>query len=900
MAHKEAEKTLWASELKYRTLFEKIQDGIYSLDSKGRFTYVNEVISQRFGKPEEWFIGKKAFDILRKEDRERAKQYFEATMNGENVSMQEMAYPTSSGGLHWVEVNTAPIIEDGKIVGIFGVSRDITDRKKKESIQNVMFGIASAANTTENIDELFTSIKNQLSSIIDTTNFFIALYDEEANMISLPYFIDEKDDFTSLPAGKTFTSYVIRNDKPILITGEDIDELVKTGGVEIVGAKPKIWVGIPLKHGNSIIGALVLQSYKDRSLYSLEDFEVLKFVSNQIALSIVRKRGEDAIVASEGKYRDLFNFSNDAIFIHDLQGNILDVNHKATKLLGYPREELLKLRIPDLHPPETLKKSKQAFKNIKRDGAISMEIEFLRKNGSTIATEVSSNLITIDDRTYVQGIVRDITGRKNAAEELKQSEEKFRILSEHSPNMIFINYKGRIEYVNEKCVDIMGYSKEEYYDPEFDFFTLIAPESLEDVRKNFMKQMQGQDVKPHSYKIKTKDDQFLDAYINSKLIPYKDDMAILGIVTDVSDFKNAERSLKESEERYRSIFESTKEGILILDQKGVIISANPGAATILGYPTPEELVGISGIDLLDESPQKKLITGNILIGGNFQDIELRLRRMDGIPLYVLSTGSSRIDHDGQLLQQQLVFMDITERKQAEEDMRRQLMKFSLEEGNIYLIKESNPKLSLEAFKDLIHIGYHGVIISRLPKDNFTREIEEQFEYLWLAEKPTKFTLDPAITSISQVFETVNQRDVVYLDRLDYVIFKNDFRKTRAFIHQLRDLVFLKGIIVILSIDPDTVTKDKLRLIEKECKEIQPQHKKNLSDDLYSIMEYVYRQNTLGVKPSYSGVGKEVGVSKPTIRKRIHDLIIMGYLREDIKGRNKALELTDRGRQFFWK
>ena len=69
---------------------------------------------------------------------------------------------------------------------------------------------------------------------------------------------------------------------------------------------------------------------------------------------------------------------------------------------------------------------------------------------------------------------------------------------------------------------------------------------------------------------------------------------------------------------------------------------------------------------------------------------------------------------------------------------------------------------------------------------------------------------------------------------------------------------------------------------------------------FNILKFIYRQNTLGVKPSYSAVGKELAISKPTVRKRIGDLIATGYVREDIKGRNKAVELTERGRQLFWK
>jgi len=119
----------------------------------------------------------------------------------------------------------------------------------------------------------------------------------------------------------------------------------------------------------------------------------------------------------------------------------------------------------------------------------------------------------------------------------------FRIITEQSPNMIFINKGGRLVYVNRRCTHVMGYSSEELCAPDFDFMTLIAPESVDLVRSNFAKHMQGRKVRPYEYCLITKQGEKIAAIITTKLIRYQGEAAILGIITDITERKRAEEEL---------------------------------------------------------------------------------------------------------------------------------------------------------------------------------------------------------------------------------------------------------------------------------------------------------------------------------------------------------------------
>ncbi|HAK60073.1 MAG TPA: hypothetical protein DCO77_06775 [Nitrospiraceae bacterium] len=132
-----------------------------------------------------------------------------------------------------------------------------------------------------------------------------------------------------------------------------------------------------------------------------------------------RKQAEDSLKASEERYTKLFHHSNDGIVLHDLDGNILDVNYKATDMLGYTKPEMLKINIAALHPEEAIPTSRNAFEVLAQKGFVKFEVNFKNKNGAVFPAEVSSSLFDVAGKTVIQGIVRDITDRKKAEEQIQ-------------------------------------------------------------------------------------------------------------------------------------------------------------------------------------------------------------------------------------------------------------------------------------------------------------------------------------------------------------------------------------------------------------------------------------------------------------------------------------------------
>ena len=188
-----------------------------------------------------------------------------------------------------------------------------------------------------------------------------------------------------------------------------------------------------------------------------------------------RKQAESAYSAGEHKYRRLFRYSSDAIFIHDLKGRILDANQKAQEQFGYTKEELSQLKISDLHPPDALPKSKAAFETIFAQKQISFEIEFAKKNGDIFLAAVSSGLFQIGKDQFIQGIVRDVTEKRKAQEALQQHNAYMTALHETTLGLIKrLNIDDLLKTIVDRAGKLVGPADGYIYihDPQTDELVL--------------------------------------------------------------------------------------------------------------------------------------------------------------------------------------------------------------------------------------------------------------------------------------------------------------------------------------------------------------------------------------------------------------------------------------------
>ncbi len=306
---------------------------------------------------------------------------------------------------------------------------------------------------------------------------------------------------------------------------------------------------------------------------------------------------EEKIKESEKKYQELFKNSIDAIFIAELKSKkIVDCNSQAVKLTGYSKKEILKMRAENLHPKDKIKETMRVFNKHARNKKIIIETEILKKDKKTrIPVSINASLVKIGKRKFLQGIFRDITESKKIEKELiKEKNKAQEYLDIARVIIVAINKKGEVVLVNKEGCELLGQNKKNIIGKNW-FENFIPKNERRNIKKIFNKLMSGE-IKPVEYFenniITKKKEKKLIAWHNTLLRKNAD--KIIGTISsgeEITEKRKIEKKLQESEIRYRRLFESSKDAILILNaETGRIIDSNPFVQNLLGY-SHEELIG---------------------------------------------------------------------------------------------------------------------------------------------------------------------------------------------------------------------------------------------------------------------------------------------------------------------
>jgi PAS domain S-box-containing protein len=286
-------KRLTESEEKFRMLAENANDLIYRYEfiPVPGFSYVSPSAKRITGyTPEDHYADAQlGYKMVHPDDR----HLLEAVNKGDKEIRKPVTlrWVKANGEIIWTEQKNTPIYnEHRQLVAIEGIARDVTHRKRTEMVQKVLYNISNAVVVTQNVEEYIGVIRQELATLIDTSNFYIAFLNEKTGMLSAPYSKDFMDRIQEWPMERSLTGLVIRENKSLLVTRKDVYELYERGEVDLIGTVSECWLGVPMRENGKVTGAFVVQSYENANAYSEKDAEILEFVSTQVSLSIQRQR----------------------------------------------------------------------------------------------------------------------------------------------------------------------------------------------------------------------------------------------------------------------------------------------------------------------------------------------------------------------------------------------------------------------------------------------------------------------------------------------------------------------------------------------------------------------------------------------------------------------------------
>lgn len=262
-------------------------DAICVVDKTGRFEFVSAGAERIFGYAPEEMIGMQMLELVLPEDRERTLATAKEIMDGRFKVDFENRYVRKDGSIvdilwsaRWSEDHQQRV----------AVARDITKRKNAERRQAALYEISEAVHVTEDLLALYQHIHQIMAKLLPADNFAIALYDQDLQELSFPYRVSaQENSAVDIESFRVFTEQVIQNAESILLCPISLNEYPKGAAAEL-GNSRLSWLGVPLKLQKGVIGALMMHTDPTSAPYTYQDYELVEFVSTQIAFAIERRQ----------------------------------------------------------------------------------------------------------------------------------------------------------------------------------------------------------------------------------------------------------------------------------------------------------------------------------------------------------------------------------------------------------------------------------------------------------------------------------------------------------------------------------------------------------------------------------------------------------------------------------
>ena len=408
-------------------LIENAPEAISILDAQFRITRINSEFTRLFGYTPEQCLGSPVNELLvPSEYREQSNQMAEALAQGQKVSV-ETKRRRKDGSLVDVSIIGSAVSVDGGQVAVFAIYRDISQRKRAEAISSALYRIAEKASSAEDLDQFYAAIHSIVGELMYARNLYIALYDNNSQVLSFPYFVDEQD---SRPEprklGRGLTEYVLRSGEPLLATPECFEELARRGDVDSIGSPSVDWLGVPLKVGTSTLGVVAVQSYRPDVRFGDREREILTFVSHQLASAIDHKRHQEALRHSESRYRSLVESAVYGICRASVDGRFLDVNPALVSMLGYERAEQVLALDPKqdvfVYPEEQARMARECGRRGRLDN---FEIKWKRKDGSAITVRLSGRAGSSPEepQQVLELIAEDVSEKRVLEDQFRQAQK---------------------------------------------------------------------------------------------------------------------------------------------------------------------------------------------------------------------------------------------------------------------------------------------------------------------------------------------------------------------------------------------------------------------------------------------------------------------------------------------
>lgn len=685
-----AEKEIKYSQDYFKAIIDNTSEIITILDSEGIIKFKSLSAAQELGYQPEELVGRNVFDFIHPEDVPGLIAKFHQELNniGKKVRL-ELRFRHKDGSWQTLDATSINLMNNPSVNGLVISSRNITYRKEneralKQSEESLKESRRKLETLMGNLPGMVYRCRNDRDWTMEITNqgcLELTGYDP-GDIIA-----NKKVSYAQLI--HPFDREMVWNDIQIAVQKKEAYQLI----YRIIardGSEKWVW-----EQGRGI--------YSDKgTLQALEGF--ITDISD-------RKRAEDALHTSEYQYRSTIDSLADSIHVVDAKLSVMLTNRmfkEWNKRMGLASEAVGR-NIFDIYPYLLKDSVSKEYQAVFQTGKVLATVEENNINNSRVVTETRKIPIFENDKVVrVITVVRDITDRKLAEEKLHETEEMYRGLIEATDTgFVIIDGAGRVLDANEEYVRLTGHRdlKEILGRPVTDW---TAPHDLQRNRKEIENCVRGGSVRMLEVDYQHRDGTIIPIEINATVVQRASGLVILTLCRDITARKQAENKLKESENKYRQIFDGVAEGIYRSTPDGRVLLVNPALVRMLGHSTVEEAMNrdIQREGYSDPKVRQQFLD-LIEKDGQVKDLISRWRREDGTELTVKENAHAVKDSSGKTLYYEGTVEDITEQRKAEEKLTESQEKYrtlvdNIQDG-IFIIQGVEIQFANEAFARMI--GY---------------------------------------------------------------------------------------------------------------------------------------------------------------------------------------------------
>ncbi len=666
---KQAQEAFHESEQRYRNLIENAPDVIYTLAKNGTITSLNPAFERITGWPRSEWLGKQFASILHPDDLPLGMKFWQRILQGETPPTFELRVLTKSCNYVVGEFIATPQTQNGSVISVLGIARDITERKQAEewlSKINRCF-LSFGADPSENINRL-TALCGE---VMEAT---CALYNRlDGDMLCSVGKWNTPPDYNPMdkPEGHICYDVIQRGGEDIYIVHDLPHTKYSKTDPNVTSYKLQTYIGKAVKWQGAFVGSLCVVYQKD-FVPNETNLKIMGIIASAISIEEERKQAEKAVQTSKKEWENTFNAMSDWISLLDLEARILHTNLAGEKFTGISPAEMVGPTCCKLaHGSEKPLPGCPFQKMLHTHHRESKELQ--SKDGDRWL------MITVDPVMDEEGnligavhIVRDITEWKQAEEALRESEKRYRQVIENAVEIIYAtDVNGNFTYANTAALKAVDYSLEELQ--RLNYLDLVVPEHRERVTSIYADQFREKQSSTYvEFPFFNKSGEVMWFGQNASLVfEGKRFMGLHIIARDITDRKRAEEALKDSEERFRALFEQAAVGVAQVETKtGRFLRINQRYCDIVGY-TIEEMQNLTFKEITHpEDLQVDLGNVKLLIEGKIKEfsMEKRYYHKNGTIVWVNLTLSPMWAIGGNPNFQIAVVQDITERKRAEQEM----------------------------------------------------------------------------------------------------------------------------------------------------------------------------------------------------------------------------------------